>query len=190
MTLGLATADKEAIYFAIESEGLPQFDLGRRSSLQATITSQTVLTSKLIDLQAQPSIVLLASGDLLSWLEVLGSYQRSDSIDQAANKMQQRLDSFATTRWPEFGLLCGFEKSRAMYCRTQRTKNGPVEPSSPLDRVQPIGLDLIRATVAANEAQAAIDNGVDPLRAIADTIGRHINEPQLRGPIHTMILRP
>ena len=175
MTLGLAVSHNNAIYLAIESQGLP--------TSSATIP-HLAITSKIIELQVDPEIVVLAAGGLDHWAFVAQRYLHNSSVANAVDSVKRLLDSCMGPSNRAFGLLCAIEDSQPVIWRIGREQSTPLAVASIVDSstVQPLGIDASRD--AASQAMDAINRQVHPMVALITSIEGRFELPDTRRPLH------
>ena len=174
MSLGLAVAHQNAIYLAIESEGL----------------QSGVLASKLISLQHQPEFMLLVTGGLDHWRFVCENYRSQPTAQEACAEIVRLLNDCTTPNNQAFCLMCGFEGGRPICFRINRSKGEPATSwiVVSLDTVQPIGSGE-HVTAAKLSAESAIGKGVPAAQALCEAIKSRIPGNDVRGPVEMYILR-
>jgi hypothetical protein len=186
MTLGLAVGEEDAIYLAIESEGLPTSCRGP-GSLPGS--RRLLLESKIIDLQFDPSFSVLCAGGLDHWCHVAANYLRRQTLLEAAEEIRELLDCCMTPNNRAFGVVCGFVKGVATCYRIDRDQAAHATISDnaiALDHVEPIGLYDQQATSLAKQL---IASGTDKLHAIVAGIDSQIGQRLVRRPIHVRIMQ-
>ena len=186
MTLGLATCDEDGIYLAIESQGLPT--AGSLSTHQAAL----LINSKILELQSEPEIVALVAGGLEHWLYVATKYSKQSCVTAAAHEVVSLLNSCMCPHNQAFGIICGYSDGVAKCYRVNReqhvSKTELLEDVS-LKEVQCLGFHEY-AKLAKDDASNAINNKIPPLLALIDAIQRQFPKPNIRPPIHVLIIRP
>lgn len=182
MTLALATADADAIYLAIESEGLPA---------AAPVPPYRVLTSKLLELQSSPEIVVLAAGGLEHWCYVAGNFGRQATVTAAAEEVKRLLDLCMSQRNQAFGLVCGYEQGMPKCFRVNRLLNTAQATNEEvfLSVVQPLGAQD-HARAAQDHATDSINGGTNKLAALVQAIEQRFPGPLIRRPVHVRTMRP
>ena len=182
MTLGLAVADDDAIYLAIESKGLAR--LKSKPGVQP-------LKSKLEVLQRNPEIALLMAGGLDHWQYVCHHYKCQNSLDSAADEVACLLDQFTGPNNEAFGRLVGYDRGKARCIKVDRPLETTAAKQSEanLRDVDAIGKYKL-ACKARRQALEAIQSGEDPLDAITRAIEAQFPHEDLWGPVCTHILRP
>jgi hypothetical protein len=187
MTLGLATCDEKGIYVAIESEGLP---IVRSGAPNAVLNS--ILDSKIINIQRDPDYVLLVAGGLEHWCYVTERYKNCDSLPVAAQKIMELMDrpECMTDENRAFGLLCGYDKSGQPMCyriSRDRAKCAKCCCEEIFKEIQPIGKYDKEAVKCAKDAIGA---GTDRLAALVQAIESLMDGSRkgIRAPIHAKVL--
>ena len=179
--MGLAVADDDAIYLAIESKGL--------ACLRSDPGVPT-LQSKLVELQRNPKIAMLVAGGLKHWQDVLRLYKCQDSLDGAAAKVARLLNECMKPKNQAFGRVVGYDRGKARCLRVDRCLNttGAKLSEANLREVDAIG-DPGLACEARRQTLEAIRNGEYPLCAILRAIEAQFPHERLRMPVCTAILR-
>jgi hypothetical protein len=182
MTLGLAVADSDGIFAAIESEGLPA---------RGTTIAALTLNSKILELQSGPEILVLAAGGLDHWSHVAGCYVRQRSLTDAADEVRHLLDECMGPENRAFGLLFGFDGCSPQCYRINRFLGEDATSLSEerLADVQPIG-DPTLALPAKEDAERDIAIGTDCLASLVGAIERRFPAKGMRRPTHVRVIRP
>lgn len=185
MTLGLATCSDDGIYLAIESEGLPA------AGPSLTHKSHLLIDSKILELQSNPQVIVLAAGGLEHWSYVAANYSSKSSVTSAAAEIVRLLNLCMSTKNRAYGLVCGYESGDPKCYRITRHANtqaaeAPKEVS--LTQVQCIGAER-HAKAAKDCAANAIGNQVQPLLALVEAIQRRFPGEDIRRPIHVFVMR-
>lgn len=169
MSLGLGFAQNGVIYLAIESQGVPH------GSIQ----------SKLILLQTEPQFMLLVTGGMEHWRQIVDSYRIQPSIDLARDEIVRLLKQFTCLPNEACCLLCGFEAMTPTCWRINKLRNEHLSSCPvPLSSVQPIGK---YADIATCYAEKELAQGVNPQHALRDAIQSVLQTgDEVRGPVQSI----
>jgi hypothetical protein len=184
MTLGLATCDKNGIYLAIESQGIPLAGPPVKGDFRLLIDSKLML------LNTEPKVIVLAAGGLDHWSYVAANYTNRPSVTEAALEIVELLDLCMSEENQAFGLVCGYENSAPQCYRINRDVNqkSTNKPSpEQLSDIQAIG---IYGDEAKETAMKSIMRNENPLVALNEAIETLFPNPHIRPPIHSRIIRP
>ncbi|MBM4029393.1 MAG: hypothetical protein FJ280_28955 [Planctomycetes bacterium] len=184
MTLGLATCDEHGIYLAIESQGLPLVGPPVKREFRLLIDSKLML------LNTEPQVIVLAAGGLDHWSYVAANYTSRPSVTEAALEIVELLDSCMSEENQAFGLVCGYENSappcyRINRGREQKSTDKP-KPEK-LSDIQEIGTYGDEARKHARNSPFRKEN---PLVALIEAIETLFPRPDIRPPIHSRVIRP
>jgi len=184
MTLGLATCDKDGIYVAIESQGLPVAGpiVKHRFPL--------LLDSKILVLNVHPKVVVLVAGGLDHWAYVVANYSSTLPVRDAALEIVKLLDSCMTENNKAFGIVCGYDKGTPRCYRINRHLNTIKTESPSEEKLADITALGDYADDAKKTALDAINNKVHPLVALVEAIERLFSRDDIRGPVHSLVIRP
>ena len=185
MTLGLLVSDENGIYLAIESQGLlgPEKVVGTRTPWP--------ITSKIIELQAAPTVVVLASGGLDHWNDVARKYSSQPSPTAAAREIVRLLNVNMDAWNQAFGLACGYEDPVPKCYRINRPQGveaAEFVSEETLGIVQALGEEE-HAEISRRNAQRAIGEKVPPLKALVDAIEQRFPGNNIRPPIDVRTIR-
>lgn len=185
MTLGLATCDKDGIYVAIESQGLPVAGPIVKNRFPL------LLDSKILVLNVHPKVVVLAAGGLDHWAYVAANYSSASMVSDVTKEIVRLLNLCMTEKNEAFGLVCGYDNGTAMCYRINRrfgtqTTDAPIKKKL-ADDIQELG---IYAATAKQTARTAIENKVPPLVALVEAIDSLLSRDSVRGPVHSLVIRP
>ena len=173
------------IYLAIESQGLPLAGPPVKHEFPL------LLDSKILKLNTRPQVVVLAAGGLDHWAYVVANYSSSSSVTAATSEIIDLLNSCMTEEDQAFGLVCGYEHGKPKCFRVNRFRNKQ-QTESPIEEqlAKPLGLGDY-GEAAKGDALLAIKNNErprHPLVALVETIDCYLPRPNVRGPIHSLII--
>jgi hypothetical protein len=180
MTLGLAVGDKQGLYLAIESTGLP-------------LPESWSLLAKVHDLQNKPLVAMLTAGGLAHWNDVVREFRPQASVASAAAEVTRILDNHMGPQNQAYGLLCGYQEGLPKCYRINR-RLGDTAASiaeEPLSSTRGLG-DPELAHNATQLADEAILHGHEKLLALVEAIQAHLPTPghPVKGPVQVRVIRP